>query len=133
MILKNLRWIANQLTQTYNNHSQLLIPDGIHLIFWTRFWEEREARSILVCWAIGKGASGSKTVLFKQCLLYTVRCGQWLNLGPPAQGANALTPSHHCCCWFATSDDGFGVLLLLFFLCTFQCPIYIHFDTEQKF
>jgi len=32
-----LRSIAKQVIPTYINHSRPLIPDGIHLIFWTRF------------------------------------------------------------------------------------------------
>jgi len=36
-----LRSIAKQVIPTYINHSRPLIPDGIHLLFWTRF-ERRE-------------------------------------------------------------------------------------------
>ena len=39
--LINLRSIAKQVIPTYINRSRPLIPDGIHLIFWTRF-EKRE-------------------------------------------------------------------------------------------
>jgi len=44
---------------TYINHSQLLIPDGIHFIFWTKFERKEEARPFLICWALNKETSGT--------------------------------------------------------------------------
>ena len=58
-----LRPIANQVIPTYINHSRPLISDGIHHFFFSFFlnevWEEREARPVLICWAISKEASGT--------------------------------------------------------------------------
>ena len=47
-----LRSIAKQVITTYNNLSQPLIPDRICLIFLNELLEEREARHILICWAL---------------------------------------------------------------------------------
>jgi len=48
-----LRSIAKQVIPTYNtgNHSWLLIPDEIYLIF-NEVWEKREARPIFICLAL---------------------------------------------------------------------------------
>ena len=57
-----LRSIAKQVTPTYEyiymNHSQPLIPAEIHYIF-NQVWEEREARPILICWALSNDAAGT--------------------------------------------------------------------------
>ena len=79
-----LRSIAKQVIPTYINHSRPLIPDGIHLCFWTRFWEERKARPVLICWAPSKDASGT---IFIMSLVWR---GRGSNPRPPAHGANAL-------------------------------------------
>ena len=84
-LLIYLRSIAKQVIPTYINHSRPLIPDGIHLFFWTRFWEEREARPVLICSAPSKEASGT---IFITSLVWR---GRGSNPRPPAHGANALT------------------------------------------
>ena len=50
----------------YINHSRPLISDGVHLIL-DEVWEEREARPILICWALRKEASGT---IFIKCFCY---------------------------------------------------------------
>jgi len=80
-----LRSIAKQVIPTYINHSRPLIPDGIHLYFLNEVWEEREARSVLICWAPSKEASGT---IFISSMVWR---GLGSNPRPPAHGANALT------------------------------------------
>ena len=79
-----LRSIAKQVIPTYINHSRPLISDDIHLFF-NEVWEEREARPVLICWALSKEASGT---IFITSLVWR---GQGSNPRPPAHGANALT------------------------------------------
>jgi len=83
--LIHLRSIAKQVSPTYVNHSRPLIPGGIHF---NKVWEEREARHILICWALSKEASGT---IFITSLVWR---GQGSNPRPPAHGANAL--KKHC-------------------------------------
>ena len=73
-----LRSIAKQVIPTYINHSRPVILDGIHLFFWTRFWEDREARPVLICWAPSKEASGT---IFITSLVWR---GRGSNPRPPA-------------------------------------------------
>ena len=79
-----LRSIAKQVILTYINHYRPLIPDDIHLFFWTRL-ERREARPVLICWAPSKEASGT---IFITSLVWR---GRGSNPRPSAHGANALT------------------------------------------
>ena len=83
-ILIYLRSIAKQVIPIYINHSRQLFPDEISLFFNT-VWEEREARPILICWALSKEAS---VTIF---LMFLVRRSQGSNPWPPPHGENALT------------------------------------------
>jgi len=58
-----LRSIAKQVIPTYINHFRPLIPDGSHLFFFNEVWEEREARPVLICWALSKEASGTILIM----------------------------------------------------------------------
>ena len=62
----------------------MLVPHGIHLFF-NEVWEEKEARPVLICWALSKEASGT---IFITSLVWR---GRGSNPRPPAHGASALT------------------------------------------
>ena len=80
-----LKSITKQVIPTYINHSRPLIPDDIHLFYWTMFWEEREFRPVLISWTPSKEATGT---ISKTSLVWR---GRGSNPRPPAYGANALT------------------------------------------
>ena len=87
LVLIHLRSISKQVISTYIKQSRPLIPDGIHLNFERGL---REARPVLMCWALSKEASGT---IFLASL---VERGGGSNPRPPAHGANALPLSHRC-------------------------------------
>ena len=57
----------------------------VSISFLNEVWEEREARPVLMCWALSKEASGT---IFITSLVWR---GRRSNPRPPAHGANALT------------------------------------------
>ena len=58
--------IAKQIIPTYISHSRPLFPDGIYLIFLTKFEREKPDLSLYihVNWTLSKEASGTITWFF---------------------------------------------------------------------
>ena len=87
-----------------NKLSQLILStldrsfQMVSISFLNEVWEEREARPILICWALSKEASGT---IFISSLVWR---GRGSNPRAPAYGANALTAEApmrlNLCLWF---------------------------------
>jgi len=73
---------CNKFVLQYFNHSPPLISDGLYCSL-SEVWEHEDAKSIIQCWALKKGASG--TILLTSLeKVHVWHCAE-LNPGPNAQ------------------------------------------------